>query len=134
MPKYVDVAPYKGMCIMKPITVAIEGAPNTKCGSYLVEQFAKIKYVDDIPTANVQEVKHGKWECDDVEQLLDSLIDELCDRDGIRPTIALLSDLGVTDEQLTDMGFETNDIIIAKEYHESDSKYDIADAWNEGSL
>lgn len=62
MAKYINAEPYKGMCIMKPITVAIEGAPNTKCGSYLVEQFAKIEYVDDIPTADVREVKHGKWE------------------------------------------------------------------------
>lgn len=67
-----------------------------------------------------KQMRYAAWDRNDVEQLLDSLIDELCDRDSVRPTIALLIGLGVNDEHLTGMGFETRDICAAKEWLESD--------------
>lgn len=62
MPRYIDAEPFEGMHIMKSFDVEINETPYSTIKSYTVTEYARVKDVDDVPTADVQEVKHGKWD------------------------------------------------------------------------
>lgn len=57
MPRYIDAEPYEGMCIMKLFTVEINIPPYKP---YTVPECTKVRSVNDIPTADVQEVVRCK--------------------------------------------------------------------------
>ncbi len=61
MPRYIDAEPYKDMYIGKVFGVTIKAAKNLSFGDFHGEDFVKVANINEIPTADVQEVKHGKW-------------------------------------------------------------------------
>lgn len=61
MSRYIDAEPYKDMCIGKVFGVMIKAGKNFAPNDVYGEDFVKVANVNDIPTADVQEVKHGKW-------------------------------------------------------------------------
>ncbi len=61
MPRYIDAEPYKDMYIGKVFGVTIKAAKNLSFGDFHGEDFVKVANINEIPTADVREVKHGRW-------------------------------------------------------------------------
>lgn len=60
MHRYIDAEPYKDMLIGKVIGVTIKAGKNFAPNDVYCEDFVKVANVNDIPTADVQEVVRCK--------------------------------------------------------------------------
>ena len=61
MSRYIDAEPFNGMRIVKPINVEMDLDKYCIPGHFNVTEHVRVAEVDDVPTADVQEVRRGKW-------------------------------------------------------------------------